>query len=183
MNKNIIIGLSLAYLTLGFSHPVVANGKNNAISIFRGTVTEDELTFPIPNFENAGQIGINYNRALKRFRRFGFELDTSLFKYYGDQSHWEVNAAIMFRFYIIKNRVSFAVGDGLSFASDIPDLERRRHINTSNILNFVVLDLAYDVTNSSSLALRWHHRSGMWGLFNGVSGGSNSVQFGARYRF
>ena len=181
--KNIIIGLSLACLTLGFSNPVTANEKNNSISVFRGTVTEDELTFPIPNFEDAGQIGINYNRSLKRLQRFGFELDTSLFKYYGDQDHWEINAALLFRFYIIKNRVSFAVGDGFSYASDIPDLERRRHINTSKFLNFVVLDLAYDVTKSSALALRWHHRSGVWGLINDVSGGSNSVQFGARYRF
>ncbi len=181
--KNAILSLSLACLTLGFSNPVAANEKNNALSIFRGTVTEDELKFPIPNFEDSGQIGINYNRSLKRFSRVGFELDTSLFKYFGDQDHWEVNAALAVRFYIIKNRVSFAVGDGISFASEIPELERRRHIHTSKILNFVVLDLAYDVTKSNSLALRWHHRSGMWGLINDVAGGSNSVQFGARHRF
>ena len=181
--KNSLVSLGIACLTLVFSNPVVANEKNNAISIFRGTVTEDELVFPVPNFENAGQIGLNYNRALKRFNRFGFELDTSLFKYYGDQDHWEINAAFVVRYYIIKNRVSFAVGDGLSFTSDIPELERRRHINTSQILNFVVLDLAYDITPSNSIAVRWHHRSGIWGLINGVAGGSNSVQFGARHKF
>lgn len=181
--KNTIIGISITCLTLGLTHPVVANEKNNAISIFRGTVTEDELTFPIPNFEDSGQIGINYNRSLKRFSRFGFEVDTSLFKYYGDQDHWEINTAFVVRYYIIKNRVSFAVGDGFSLTSEIPELERRRHINTSQLLNFVVLDLAYDLSKSNSLAVRWHHRSGMWGLINGVAGGSNSVQFGARHRF
>lgn len=181
--KNIILGLSLISLTLGFSNPVIADEKNNAISIFRGTVTEDELKFPIPEFEDAWQFGINYNRSLKRLNRFRFEFDTSIFQYYGEQDHWEVTAAVVVRYYLIKDRLSFAVGDGFSYASDIPDLERRRHINTSQILNFVLLELAVDINSFSALAMRWHHRSGIWGLINDVEGGSNSVQFGVRYKF
>ncbi|ELS04667.1 hypothetical protein Xen7305DRAFT_00044030 [Xenococcus sp. PCC 7305] len=181
--KNIIIGLSLACFALGFSDPAIANEKNNAIGIFNGTATEDELKFPIPDFEDAGQIGINYNRSLKRFSRFRFEFDTSFFQHYGEQEHWEITAALLLRFYLIKDRLSFGVGDGFSYASEIPELERRRHINTSQVLNFVLLELAVDINRFSALAMRWHHRSGVWGLINDVEGGSNSVQFGIRYKF
>jgi len=31
--------------------------------------------------------------------------------------------------------------------------------------------------------IRWHHRSGVYGLFNGIHGGSNVVTGGIRLRF
>ncbi len=181
--KNAIVGLTITVLSLICSLPVVANEKNNSITIFGGELTEDEVKLPIPDFEEATQFGINYNRSIKSFKRIRFEFDTSLYRHFGEQFHWEITAAIMLRYYIFKNRLSFALGDGFSYASDIPDLERRRHIHTSQLLNLVLLELAYDLNQSGALAVRWHHRSGMWGLFNGVEGGSNSVQLGVRYKF
>jgi hypothetical protein len=180
---NVIVGISITVLSVVGSLPVVAEEKNNSITIFTGALTEDEVKLPIPDFESAFQVGISYNRSIKSFDRIKFEFDTSLYRHFGEQFHWEITAAVMFRYYILKNRLSFAVGDGLSYASEIPDWERRRHIHTSQLLNLILLELAYDFNQKSAIALRWHHRSGMWGLFNGVEGGSNSAQLGLRYKF
>ncbi len=184
MIKGAILGLGATLFTLLSANPAKAGDtSNNLITIFGGTLTEDEVRLPIPRFENANQFGINYNRSIKSFDRSGFEFNTGLYRHFLEHFHWELTAAVMFRYQIFKNRLSFAVGNGLSWASDIPDLERRRHLQTSRLLNLVLIEMAYDVNDFSALAVRWHHRSGIWGLFNGVSGGSNSVQLGTRYKF
>ncbi len=183
MMKKVIVSLGITILALISDNAAIANEKNNSLTIFGGALTEDEVKLPIPDFEEATQFGITYNRSIKSLDRIRFEFDTSIYRHFGEQFHWEITAAIMVRYYIFKNRLSFAVGDGFSYASDIPDWERRRHIHTSQLLNLVLLELALDINQFSAIALRWHHRSGMWGLFDKVEGGSNSAQIGVRYKF
>lgn len=174
-------GIILVFLIC--NKPLLANEKYNSLTFFTGASTTDEIAFPIPDFEEAAQLGISYNRAIKRFQRTRIEFDTSIYKHFLHQSNWEISTAILLRYYILKNKLSFAVGEGLSYASDIPRLERLRHVNENRLLNLVLIELAYDLDKSHTVALRWHHRSGVWGLFNDVAGGSNSVQLGFRLKF
>jgi len=161
----------------------LANEKHNSLTFFTGALTQDEIKFPIPDFEKSSQLGISYNRNIKHLKWATIEFDTSIYKHYLNQLNWEISAAILLRYQILKDKLSFAVGEGLSYASDLPRLERIRHTHENRLLNLVIIELAYDLDPSHAVALRWHHRSGVWGLFNGVSGGSNSVQLGFRLKF
>lgn len=170
-------------ICLIYNKSLLANEKYNSLTVFTGELTKDEITLPIPEFEESTQLGISYNRKIKDFKWARIEFDTSIYKHYLNQFHWEISAAFLLRYYILKEKISFAVGEGLSYASDVPRLERIRHVKENRLLNLVIIELSYDLDPSHAVALRWHHRSGVWGLFNGVEGGSNSVQFGFRFKF
>lgn len=79
---------------------------------------------------------------------------------------------------------SIALGEGISLAEEVPYIEQVDHRNEgmSRFLNF----LTYEITlsppkcNRISAVYRLHHRSGMFGLVNGVVGGSNVTAFGLR---
>lgn len=181
--KNHLVYIGIILISLIYNKPLLANEKYNSLTFFTGALTTDEIKFPLPNFEEAAQLGISYNRAIKNFQRARIEFDTSIYKHSLNQLNWEISAGILLRYHILKNKLSFAVGEGLSYASDIPRLEKIRHVNESRLLNLVLIELAYDLDQAHTVALRWHHRSGVWGLFNDVAGGSNSVQFGFRLKF
>jgi hypothetical protein len=80
---------------------------------------------------------------------------------------------------------SFAIGEGLSYATDDPEIETEKHDRTSRVLNYLMLELAVAVPQQPRWTLfgRVHHRSGVFGLFDGVTGGSNVVGAGIRYTF
>jgi len=83
------------------------------------------------------------------------------------------------------NRVRFGFGEGVSYASSVLDVERLEEApkngNTSKFLNYlditVDVDLGrlinYEPMKDVYLGYLLKHRSGVFGLYNGVSGGSN----------
>lgn len=77
---------------------------------------------------------------------------------------------------------TLAVGNGLSYVTSIPELEAR--LEASNRLLYHLL---FEVTARASAAwevvFRIHHRSGAFGLFGGVTGGSDYMCLGARHRW
>jgi hypothetical protein len=60
-----------------------------------------------------------------------------------------------------------------------------KHDRTARLLNYLMFELAVAVPQRPQWTLfaRVHHRSGAFGLFDGVSGGSNVVGAGVRYSF
>jgi hypothetical protein len=80
---------------------------------------------------------------------------------------------------------SLAIGNGISYATKIPEIEARKHEETSNILNYLMIEMDFAVPWQSdwSIFARFHHRSGIFGLINDVSGGSNAVGLGLKYTF
>lgn len=86
---------------------------------------------------------------------------------------------------------SVAVGEGLSYATRVPAVERDLHGEvvgldspTSKLLNYLMLEVAFGLPSHPrwDLNVRLHHRSGAFGLFNDVHGGSNTVCVGLRYK-
>jgi len=83
------------------------------------------------------------------------------------------------------NRVRFGLGEGISYATSVLDVERieeaPKNGKTSKFLNYldisVDIDLGrlinYEPMKDVYLGYLLKHRSGVFGLFNGVSGGSN----------
>ena len=110
-------------------------------------------------------------------------------KHWGKQDHFELNSLLGLRWLPFPwDRyldTSFAVGAGLSYATDDPEIEVEKHDRTARLLGYLMFELAVVVPQQPQWTLfaRVHHRSGAFGLFDGVSGGSNVVGAGFRYAF
>ncbi|OEU60345.1 MAG: hypothetical protein BA870_01685 [Desulfuromonadales bacterium C00003094] len=110
-------------------------------------------------------------------------------KHWGEQDHFEFNALLGLRWLPFPwDRyldTSFAMGAGLSYATDEPEIEVEKNDRTARLLGYLMFELAMVVPRQPNWTLfaRVHHRSGAFGLFDGVSGGSNVVGAGLRYTF
>lgn len=119
---------------------------------------------------------------------FNFEIEGQLAKHWGYQNHWETNAVLSIRWkkfpwndYI---NTSFAIGDGFSYAFKDPEVEVDDMGRTSKYLNYLLLEWSFSVYDPNwSVFSRIHHRSGIYGLINNISGGSNMITGGIRYRY
>lgn len=79
---------------------------------------------------------------------------------------------------------TFALGIGPSVTSSIPPIEQDRG-HRSHILNQFNLELTMALPQAPHVALmgRIQHRSGVFGLINGVHGGSDFATVGLKWRF
>lgn len=121
------------------------------------------------------------------------ELELNIAKRFGNDDSWEFATTVFVRYddFPWNDVVYTTVGVGLfgpSYATGISDTEKRKAGNGdkgSKLLNFFVPEITFSDPDIPELAFvfRIHHRSGIFGLYDGVSGGSNFVSFGTRYRF
>lgn len=120
-----------------------------------------------------------------------WEVEAQLGKHYRGQRHWEFNIAALYRWqrfpwrkYL---RTTLAIGDGLSYASQTPELEEasKTNVGATRLLNYIVIEMtvAPPTVEQWSLVARVHHRSGVFGIFDDVEGGSNIVAAGVKFRF
>jgi len=120
-----------------------------------------------------------------------WELEAQLGKYYRAQRHWEFNVAALYRWQRFPwrkiLRTTLAIGDGLSYATRTPALEKasKSNIGATRLLNYVVVEVsvAPPEVKDWSLIVRVHHRSGVYGIFDDVEGGSNVIAVGAKFRY
>ncbi len=123
--------------------------------------------------------------------KIDFELEGQIVKHFKEQQHWEFNGLGVARWlpfpwdqYLDTN---FAFGAGLSFATETPKVEEKRRGDgeTQQVLAYLMLELEMALPDAEnwSLVSRIHHRSGAFGLFNGVTGASNAWGVGIKYRF
>lgn len=151
----------------------------------------DILFRPPPEFRDsyAGTLALSY--LLLDVTRARVEWENNLTKHYRMQDHWEFNTAAIARWMRfpwddrLDSRV--ALGSGLSYAAEMPYLEPRTTLGrgeSAKLLHFMVVEKEFVLPNHPqwSAFARIHHRSGMFGLFSGVRGGSNFVGLGVRYR-
>lgn len=82
---------------------------------------------------------------------------------------------------------TFAIGDGLSYATSIPLREQHdsSNNNAKRLLNFLVVEATFAAPSHPNLqfVLRVNHRCGAWGLFGAGNLSSNAVGLGIRYLF
>lgn len=81
---------------------------------------------------------------------------------------------------------TFAVSTGLDVIDGFPAEERSKtDRHRSSLLHYFSPELTFALPEAKNheLVLRYHHRSGVFGTFNGVWGGSNVVSVGYRYRW
>lgn len=85
---------------------------------------------------------------------------------------------------------SLAIGEGISYASSIPAIEKKTHrgppkTNPKRLLNYLMLEASFAHPNYPQwqIITRIHHRSGAYGLYRAGNAGSNVIGLGIRYLF
>lgn len=80
---------------------------------------------------------------------------------------------------------SFAIGEGLSYATSVPSLERKSSEHSKRLLNFLLLEATFALPKYPTwqLIVRIHHRSGAYGVYHAGNTGSNDIGLGLRYLF
>jgi hypothetical protein len=123
--------------------------------------------------------------------RWRFEVEGQVVRHFGDQTHWEFNAAWLARWMrfpwdrYVDTRA--ALGVGVSWATEIPVVEPRAKLDTGESRRFlgyvaVEIELAPSRDSDWSGFARLHHRSDAFGLFHDERGGSNFITLGLRRR-
>lgn len=120
---------------------------------------------------------------------FRWEAEGAVAKHGGLETHWEGTAALVLRWHnppwygVLP--VGTAVGEGVSYTTRVPEVEiDRKGDRTRKLLNFLFFELTAALPAQGwSLFLRQHHRSGAFGTFGGVWGGSDYRCAGVRLDF
>jgi hypothetical protein len=123
--------------------------------------------------------------------RMRFEFESGIVRHVGKQHHWEVNIPVIIARWtrFPWNDVlptTFALGNGLSFTSSLPRHEVERNgEDTARTLNYLMGEITIRRPSNPHwhLGLRYHHRSGVRGLFSGVYDASNIFALAVKYRF
>jgi len=119
--------------------------------------------------------------------RVAWDLEGQLGYNFGDQSHWELNAAWGPRWRafpwndVVATSAAFRIG--LSMASEVPEVEIELEGDSEQLLIYWVMELTFaPPTSAWALSFRLHHRSPAFGLL-GDDGGMNAVGLGIQRAF
>ena len=180
---------------VGLLNNAVAAGDKWFASIYAGQYSDTALN-EIVRFNTRTESSYVYVLSLGKelgvFKdKIGMELEGQVGWHSGLQSHNEINMSFTLRwlpFYWDRYLdTSFAFGNGVSYASDAPELEIRESDDdeTNQWLYYILVEMAFVVPNyeQCDIFLRIHHRSSVFGAIEGIVAGSNFVGAGVRYRF
>lgn len=142
------------------------------------------------DFVASALIGVALNRRVfKLTRHFAIEFEGQIARHFRKQDHWEFNGLGLIRYLTFPwdkyVDTSFAAGNGLSFATSTPEIERDDDERTSQILNYLLFELDFTLPQypAWTLSTRLHHRSSIFGTFFGARAGSNFLATGLKYNF
>ncbi len=163
-------------------------------SIYVGQATDNHLTAMVTEgtgFMDYYLVSIGLGREIWRYRDcISFEWEIQIAEHYGHQSYEEYNAMLVARWLKFPwDRyldTSFGFGEGLSYASETPEVEIKNYDDkVSRFLNFLKFEIAVNLPSTPEWVgfVQIYHRSGVFGTFNGVTGASNFIGLGLRYRF
>ena len=163
------------------------------LTVYGARLTEGDLDDTVvfrADWEDSYFLAVALSRRFYTFRDLlDFELEGQVVKHFDEQDHWEFNALAVSRWlpfpwdeYI---DTGLAMGAGLSYATQTPEIEKENHRDTSQFLAYLMFEAAFSLPEVPqwSVVGRIHHRSGAFGLFNGVRGASNAWGAGIRYNF
>jgi len=176
----------------GSSHEWAGPDRERWVFAYAGRLSRDRmvriLTRLEASFEDseyyAGGMGWHLGTSWEHLR---WEAELQAGRHTGDQDHWEFVGVIVARWTRFPwdhyMDTSFAVGEGQSYATNSPVSEERK--GTQRLLNYLLVEVSVTMPGSGNLDVftRLHHRSAVFGLYGGASGGSNVVGIGTRYRF
>ena len=171
-----------------------------AVHVFAGVSAGRTPLVQLVPMPWSGDYGDNYlvagdvSRRLLRSGNFILEGEVGVGYRFPQANAGEGWAALFLRYDgFFWNHIVFttvAISTGLSFVEKVSDVERyaggdRGNPNGSHLLHYLAPEITFALPDyrQHELVIRYHHRSGVFGTFNGVWGGSNVVTTGYRYRF
>ncbi len=138
--------------------------------------------------------GIYFSRPIMSYKDlFTIDTEIGIAKRFGAETETEYWTALYLRWrkfpwnHIVKTTIGASIG--LNYATGISVYEKEkaatRGSEGSKLLHFFSpeLTLALPEQENVELVFRFHHRSGVWGTFNGVHGGSHFGTVGIRIKF
>lgn len=125
-------------------------------------------------------------------REFHFESEGQLGVHFGEMNHLELNGLFIVRRPAspVFPALSLAMGEGLSLATENPELENphdnlnRRREKSSSLLNYLMFEMDYALPAyryDPRLFFRIHHRSGAFGTYCPPTCGSNFITYGVKF--
>lgn len=184
-------------LLLALTAPVSAEPGSFHVSAYGGKAAKDRmleiLTRYNTGFLDTHLVAVAPAWVHGRGKHVRREVEGQVVKHWGLQDHWELNLAYVGRWmtfpwdHYVDTR--FALGGGVSWASEVPFIEPRAkelgQEESSQLLGYVLIEFEFAPPRESNWSgfVRLHHRSGAWGIFDDVRGGSNFVTLGTRYYF
>jgi hypothetical protein len=142
------------------------------------------------DFESSDILVFSVGREAARYRELiALELEGQVGAHHGRQDHQEINFAFTLRWLPFPwDRfvdTSFAVGNGLSYATADPIIEAENADNgrTAQWLYYILAEWAFGLDGNWELFWRIHHRSGVYGRMADNNAGSNFVGLGLRLRY
>jgi hypothetical protein len=188
----VVLALVVGIIICGISTNVKAD-RYWAITAYGARLTDgdvdDSVTFN-SDFEDSYLLAVALSRRFYTFRDLlDFELEGQIVKHFEDQDHWEFNGLLVSRWlpFPWDNYIdtTLAMGAGLSYATETPEIEAKNHSDTSQLLAYLLFEATFALPDFPqwSVVARLHHRSGAFGTFNGVYGASNALGAGIRYNF
>lgn len=165
-------------------------------------VSTDEL-FSDPELEDSYIVVVAVGKEFATIGKYiAWEVEGQIGKHFGIQDHYEFNAVLIARWLLFPwdkyLDTSFALGQGISHATEIPETEvtaldeQGRTLccdETDRTLSYLLGEFEFSLPQIPhwSLLARLHHRSTIFGLLvteePGSDGASNFIGFGMRYRF
>ena len=169
----------------------------HAVTVYAGPYTDNSLPneivlFQPLSFESATLAAVALSQVVgEPGEHHQWEVEGNVVQWFGHQDHQELNGLLMYRWRTFPwndvVRTTFGIGNGLSYATSKPKLEQFFHprTGTKNVLYHIAVEFTFAAPEWKhwSYVARIHHRSGVFGLFDGVDGGSNALTFGLRYGF
>ena len=150
---------------------------------FRNIVFNQKRDY-VPSFIRVA--AVNYKLG-DFYGPFTWEFEGQFAKHNGLQNHSEMNALLIARWEIRwKDNLSFswAVGDGLSVASEVPRTEKDENPSSGAAANYMMTEIDLGLPFLAfhpRLMFRIHHRSGVFGVFCRGTCGSNILTFGLKF--
>lgn len=190
----------LVYLLLSFEFPLcsLAHGslqssKSSSVFVYSGASTSASLLniikVSIPDVGGYFLSTVGVSQTVFNSKYIDLELETQISKHYEQMNAFSLGTAFVVRWTVMPwDRIlpgSFGIGNGISYSTVHLDVETSAIQRTSKLLYHIVLEYEFRWFRESSWSgfIRDQHRSGIFGVFDGVTGGSDYLCAGVRYRF
>lgn len=204
-----VVGVALA--SVWFAAPALSEpetrGAPHAVTFFVGQGTDTDFTTILiepwkVNLVDLGVVAAAISTRLGTVNEltgsdigfigehFSIDLETGAAYRFGDETMGEFWGAIFLRYdgfpWNDTIYTTIAANTGVSYITETSEFERDRSDGqTSQLLHYLAPEITFaDPENKDvEFLIKYHHRSGVFGLFDDVTGGSTFVSAGIRVRF
>jgi hypothetical protein len=206
------LGLAATFAATAFVAPAAADearGGDHSIAVFAGQATRtsfvESMFMPWTNdMQDIGVVAAAYNYRFGTLGDFigdglplGLGDDITIegeiggSARFGDENLGEgwIGAYLRYDDFFWNDHVytTIAVNTGLSYLSEKSEFERSRDNGgrADKLLHYLAPEITFAAPSNKDLEflLRFHHRSGAFGFFDGVVSGSTFISTGLRVRF